>query len=195
MANDFPFSNTVPATANAPATDQPNMLINNQSNALIWDVDHVGYGTADGTGGSHLQATFFANQAAPTLGTALSIVYPGSRPSVYANATGGSDTNTYTLNALGTLPGSIIKAGGTFSTTTTSGAISFESQFNCISISSDGAGAYTITLQAVTTGDNIIMISSISSGFDPNWSYSNPTLTINSVTTTGPKISFIVLQV
>jgi len=189
---NFSYDNTVPATNNSPTADQPNMLTNTQSGKSIWEEDHVGFGVSNG--GTHLKNTFYTQQT-PSIGSALSIVYPGARPAAYANATGGSDTNTYTLNALGTLPASIVKAGGTFSTTTTVGAISFESQFNCVSISSDGAGVYTITLQGVTTGSNIIFLSSISAGFDPNWSYTNPTLTIASVSTIGPKISFIVLQV
>lgn len=195
MANDFPFSNTVPATNNAPATDQPNMLINNRSNALIWDVDHVGYGTADGTGGSHLQATFFANQAAPTLGTALSIVYPGSRPTGYTNATGGTDTNTYTLNAKGTFPGSMIRAGGTFVATATAGAVSFTTSFNCASMAADNTtGTYTIVLDAVCTNDNIIFITSSLNILSAVWTFSNPNLTFNSVNS-GELVSFIVLQV
>lgn len=189
---NYSFDDTIPATNNNPSIDQPGMLINNASTKSILGVDHVTFGIDNG--GSHLQNTFYTQQS-PSIGSSLAILYPGAKPSGYVNSTGSSATNTYLLNAGGTFPTSMIKAGGTFFTTTSSGAISFETSFNCLSISSNGSGVYTITLAAVTTGDKIIYLSSISSGFDPNWSYTNPTLTISSVNTIGPKISFIVLQV
>jgi hypothetical protein len=168
------------------------MLINNQSNKSIWEVDHVGFGVANG--GTHLQNTFYS-QSTPTLGTALSIVYPGARPAGYTNATGGTDTNTYTLNALGTFPGSIIKAGGTFVATATAGAVAFTTSFNCVSMTADNTtGTYTIVLDAVCTNDNIIFLTSSLNILSAVWTFSNPNLTFNSVNS-GELVSFIVLQV
>ena len=47
----FTFNNAIPAAGNNPSSDQPGMLTNNISNALIWAVDHYGFGVANG--GSH----------------------------------------------------------------------------------------------------------------------------------------------
>lgn len=188
----YSFDPSVPASSHTPAQDQPTMQTNNQSIQDLIGVDHVTFEVANG--GTHLQQTYYSNQS-PLIGAALAIAYPGTRPSGYANSTGGSETNTYLVNQLGTLPCSIIKAGGTFATTSTSGAISFQSSFNCSAISSNGSGTYTITLAGVTTGNNIIVSISRSVGLAPNWSYTNPTLTISSAGTNGSLVSFIILQV
>jgi hypothetical protein len=47
----FTFNNAIPAAANNPSSDQPGMLTNNISNALIWAVDHFGFNSSNG--GSH----------------------------------------------------------------------------------------------------------------------------------------------
>ena len=47
----FPINLNIPATGNDPTADQPNMLINNNSFAGIWDIDHFGFNQS--TGGYH----------------------------------------------------------------------------------------------------------------------------------------------
>lgn len=51
----FIFNNGVPAANNNPSSDQPDMLINNQSNEAIWAVDHYGFNEAPDFGGLHKQ--------------------------------------------------------------------------------------------------------------------------------------------
>ena len=62
----FTFNNAIPAAGNNPSSDQPGMLTNNISNALIWAVDHYGFGVANG--GSHqcVRMPFTGGGAIPT---------------------------------------------------------------------------------------------------------------------------------
>ena len=62
----YTFNTAIPAANNAPALDQPQMLINNQSTAGYVAVDHVGFGQTGN--GQHKQVTFNANNvpAVPT---------------------------------------------------------------------------------------------------------------------------------
>ena len=55
------FFTNIPATNNDPSVDQPNMLINNQSNNSIWNVDHIGYGQNLGGYHSTIHQTRFSN--------------------------------------------------------------------------------------------------------------------------------------
>jgi hypothetical protein len=52
----FTFDTTIPAAANNPSVDQPNMQLNNASISGILAVDHVGFNT--NSGGEHLQSTY-----------------------------------------------------------------------------------------------------------------------------------------
>ena len=45
---NFQFSNTVPAAGNDPSSDQPLMLINNQSLFNYLNVDHIGFNANNG---------------------------------------------------------------------------------------------------------------------------------------------------
>jgi len=75
----FTFNTAIPAAANNPSVDQPDMLTNNQSTDSILAVDHISFNTANG--GNHLQVhmPFFRS---PTVvnGTSTqgSVVYPAA---------------------------------------------------------------------------------------------------------------------
>lgn len=75
----LPFNNSIPASANNPANDQPLMLINNQSEFTIWTRDHVGY-TSNGSG-RHLQVTFNQTTTQAPPADPLSILYTILEPS------------------------------------------------------------------------------------------------------------------
>ena len=61
---NFAYDNSVPATNNNPSDDQPDLLQNTQSAALIWDEDHIGFGQQNG--GFHKQARILNQVAIPT---------------------------------------------------------------------------------------------------------------------------------
>lgn len=72
----FTYFPAVPAGANDPADDQPQMLTNTASISSIIDIDHVGFNTPNG--GYHEQIHFNANIAAPGLGTGVQTIYPNT---------------------------------------------------------------------------------------------------------------------
>lgn len=76
----FSFNNAVPASANNPSVDQPDMLINNQSTASIIAVDHIGFNAA--RGGQHKAIHF--NQDASYVP-----VPPVSPPQLFTNTVSG----------------------------------------------------------------------------------------------------------
>lgn len=192
----YTFDDSIPAASHTPSQDQPSMQTNNASTKSIIGVDHVTFGAANG--GTHLQCSFASNQS-PSLGSNLAVLYPGSKPAGYNNTSGSNSTNTYLINASGTFPTSMIKAGGTFTLTNTSGPITFNSSFNCDSISNT-SNTYTITLtNNVVTGDVVMVLLGLSGNgltVMPSWSFSNPNLFIYAGSlTVGNIVSFIVLQV
>lgn len=192
----YTFDDSVPAASHTPSQDQSPMQNNNVSTKAIIGVDHVTFGAANG--GTHLQCSFASNQT-PSIGSNVAILYPGANPSGYSNPGGPSATNAYLLNADGTFPMSMIKAGGTFTLTNTSGTLSFNSSFNCSSLTNN-SGSYRVELTGgIATGNNVIVLLSMSGNgiaVMPTWSFSNPNLFINaSGLVVGNIISFLVLQI
>lgn len=87
----FTFNNAIPSANNDPSADQPDMLINNQSNLSIWAVDHRTFNVANG--GTHLQVSM-ADQAAPAI--------PGGLTSVLFSNLQGGQSVPFWKNALAT---------------------------------------------------------------------------------------------
>ena len=87
----FTYNNLVPAAANNPSNDQPDMLINAASIASIVAVDHVGFNTAEG--GTHNQSTYNRLGSKPTV--------TGTQVAVYGKASGGV-TQLFYENSAGT---------------------------------------------------------------------------------------------
>ena len=124
----FTFNNAIPAAGNNPSSDQPDMLQNNISNALIWDVDHYGFGVANG--GTHLRVRMpFNPPGAIPIGLIANEVtlYPktasGNSNLFFTNGNSGSEyqltraslTNfpKFATNlAYGTPPGTFTQIGG-----------------------------------------------------------------------------------
>lgn len=200
---NFTYIQDVPNAPNNPSSDQPNMKINTNSNHDIWEVDHIGFGVANG--GTHEQLSFYQNVAG-SLGTAVALIYPATRPATYTNSTGSGNSSFYMFSQDSStypLPMSCIKAGGTFSAGT--GSRTFSSQFNCngtpTGTAISGGYQYEIALQSgVTTGSNVIVQLSVQKNSIPSsiditsWSYTNPNLTIFCADPS-VSISFLVIQI
>lgn len=120
----FVFNDGIPAAANNPSVDQPDMLTNNQSTEGILAVDHVtfnsvgpaGGGNPGASGGQHLQVTFNGKNVPVGLPTdPISTLYANN---VIATATNTASASTVSAlfyrNQNGTLPVSMIKAFGLF---------------------------------------------------------------------------------
>lgn len=154
----FTFNNQIPAAANNPSVDQPQMLLNNVSNFDIWEVDHVGFnsvgsGGPNSSSGQHLQVTFndkFPPAVAPT--DPLSILYTD-------NITVATATNTVSASPISQVffrnqnaiqPVTLIKAYGFFDSAGTS-----LNSFNISSSAFSGVTGYTLTIPPnVLTGNN-----------------------------------------
>lgn len=118
----LPFNNSIPASANNPANDQPLMLINNQSEFTIWTRDHIGY-TVNNSG-QHLQCSFpgVVSPASPT--SISSILFPytdsgaggsGLSQLKFLNSTNSTQYSTNNGNASTVLFGGFILKFGTTS--------------------------------------------------------------------------------
>src|SRR5271166_1823614 len=107
---DFPFNTLIPAAANNPSVDQPQMLSNNVENALIWNVDHLGFNVLNG--GTHSQLTFVNNSyITPPVMPAGNACYFYTNPGVESTAAQG-----YFLNSNVTVPVTALRAFGSFTT-------------------------------------------------------------------------------
>lgn len=70
---NFNYITGVPDAANNPSDDQPDMKINNDSNELIWQVDHFGF--KDNNGGKH-KFTHLVNQVSnPTVAAGEAVLF------------------------------------------------------------------------------------------------------------------------
>lgn len=189
----FNYTQGIPAAQNNPSNDQPNMKVNNDSNYLIWDVDH--YGFEDNNGGQHQWVTL------PKLTTPATQVDPSCV--IYtANGSTGSHPQAFLKNSQASFPMSALRAFGTFNSVHALGAVSVLNSYNVSAVACTVAGGssttYTITLtNNCTDSNNIVFLSSYSKGSIPNfdWSYVAPTITITvNDTTVGRKIGFTVIQ-
>jgi hypothetical protein len=57
------YTTGIPASADNPSDDQPNMQVNNDSNASIWNADHFGFN--NNKGGRHQQVTLSVEVSPP----------------------------------------------------------------------------------------------------------------------------------
>lgn len=164
----FTFDDTIPAANNNPSSDQPLMLINNQSDAGIWDIDHVGFNQSNG--GTHSQITFSSNNV-PTIPTTQPIAFTNNVSGVpqlffYPVGNASVTSNQYVSASSGStyLLGGIIMKWGPIS----NGAITFTSAFpnNIFSLqvsSFNGSGNYSgvttsgFTASSFTAGANYYM--------------------------------------
>jgi hypothetical protein len=137
MAN-FSYNSGVPNANNDPGVDQPDMLLNAQSIASIWEEDHVGFNANNG--GKHTHVTL-VNVAVPPL--------PQSNPSSFLGTQFGVAAPTapelYFTNSLTTMLLSGIKAFAQFD----NNGNAIGSTFNC-TVSKTGTGNFTVTLPANT---------------------------------------------
>ena len=192
------FYNNIPAANNNPSLDQPKMLINNQSEALIWPVDHIGFGIAGS--GTHEQTTFlqYATPATPSM--TGSVAYPD------AGIEDPSTAEYFFQNAKATLPLSAIRAFASFLTLAAPGTnqITPITSYNLIDTMLNPTGItqtsknYTITLlDNVVFGNNIVVIPFISSPTQTiSFTFTNPNLVITtSGSVTGIRIDFVILQI
>jgi hypothetical protein len=144
----FTYNNSVPASANNPSVDQPNMLINTQSVNSILGVDHVSFNAVDG--GTHQQVTFSSENTPVAQTDPSSVLYttPGIASAI-------ADIQFVNQNA--TFPINFIRA---WASCTTIG-ISAPQSFNVTSVTPAGAGTYNVVLPAnVVTGTNYGVIGS-----------------------------------
>jgi hypothetical protein len=154
--SNFTYTTGIPATNNNPSNDQPNMQTNNDNNALIWDVDHVGFNAANG--GTHDQVTFSSKNTPGAQTDPVSTLYTGS-------GTASSVAEVSYRNQNGTFLMSGIKA---FALCSSSGITNSQSS-NVTSVVRNSVGNYTITLTAGAVASNsfIVIVSCSSSLIQP----------------------------
>jgi hypothetical protein len=192
--SNFTYTTGIPATNNNPSNDQPNMQTNNDNNALIWDVDHVGFNAANG--GTHDQVTFSSKNTPGAQTDPVSTLYTGS-------GTASSVAEVSYRNQNGTFLMSGIKA---FALCSSSGITNSQSS-NVTSVVRNSDGNYTITLTAgaVASSSFIVIVSCDSAPAAGGSLYPNYTITgtgtfnllfyISRTVTTDPaSFSFIVMQ-
>lgn len=145
----YPFDDAVPATNDNPSSDQPDMLVNNQSTLGILGTDHITFNLNNG--GQHKAITF--NQDASYVPTPsvsppqlFTDVIAGLPQLFYYSGDTAHSANQYVVGANGStflLGGIIIKWGfGALSGAPTGFATAFPN--NCFAVVITGAsGAYT----------------------------------------------------
>jgi|SRR5579872_2653980 len=117
---NFTYTSPLPVATNDPSVDQPNMTVNNTSNAGIWEVDHVGFN--ENNGGTHLQVSFSSNNV-PTVPTTFPTAFTntvGSLPQLFfysGDATQSSGQYSTASNFSTFLLGGMILKGGSLTMT------------------------------------------------------------------------------
>ena len=133
---DFDYNINVPATNNNPSTDQPEMLINAQSDFGIWNVDHIGFNANNGGTHQFMNLVAQGGYVAPPATTANASVY-FSKSGVANNA-----AQAAFQNANATFPLNLIKA---WAFCTTAGADATQ-KFNVNTVANTSIGTYLVTL-------------------------------------------------
>jgi hypothetical protein len=160
----FTFNTSIPAAANNPSVDQPDMLTNNQSTDSILAVDHISFNTANG--GNHLQVHMpFFRSPSVVNGTATegSVVWgaAGTANAARAQCFFKNDSNINNqLNAVkawGYSSGSVASPGN---------SIINSQQINRVSVVRTSTGNYTVTMTSGTmsTADYAVLVTPYSSG-------------------------------
>jgi len=188
MTTSFTYTENIPHFNHNPSDDQPIMEVNNNSNLLIWEVDHIGFnstgsGFPGASGGQHLQVTFNSKttQSAPT--DPISILYT-------KNGTSASVAQPFFINQTSEFPLTCIKALAFFDVSNPSDFVGF----NIDSITQLG-NVFTITIK-----NNVIISTSVgvfitsSTATTPTWEY--PTTNTLKITFNGSGaiLTFAVIQ-
>jgi len=143
----FDYTRDRPFPTNSPSIDVNDMQQNCNSIASWTNVDHFGL-PSSGIGGTHQQVTFpqLATVTTPTANA--SVLYPALQ---MEPAPVNAAVQALFKNSTSTIMLSCIKAFGTFTTLSGAGSLTFGTQFNVLSGTSDGSGSiFTITLQPNT---------------------------------------------
>lgn len=148
---NFEFNTGVPNEDNNPSVDQPDMLINTNSENSIWTIDHISYNSNNG--GNHLQTGFpdFRVPVLPSDGGA-------NHPSVAYPAAGVADVNNpqyYFKNAVSNFLLSGMRA---FALCASGGGTIGGQLINVVSNTRNSLGNYTITLTANTTASSNYLV-------------------------------------
>lgn len=154
----FTFSTTIPAAANNPSVDQPDMLQNNVATNGILAVDHITFNALGG--GEHKQVTFNSKNVPVAQTDPKSVLYTNNITVATATNTISASTiaNVFFRNQSAIFPVSMIRAFGAFD-----GAGNPLNTWN-MSCTRLGAGQYDITLAtgAVTGVNFSVQVSSTS---------------------------------
>lgn len=149
------FNSGIPAAANDPSVDQPDMLNNNASTLGIIGTDHVTFNTQGpigpphGSGGQHLQVSFNGNNV-PTVPTVVPTLFvnnqdgagnalPGGVQELFfysGTASQGQNQNVSTANGSVVLLGGIILKWGSGTATASGNINAFPVAFphNCFAV-------------------------------------------------------------
>lgn len=151
----FTYTVNLPVSTNSPSVDQPNMTINNQSAAGIWDIDHIGFNNSQG--GWHQQVTFNDNNVPATPTDPQSILYTDQ-------GTSSTDAQLHWVNANMTLPVSPVKSAGWY--TVSGGVVTSVQSFNVVSVVRASSGVFNVTLEsgAVSTSAYGVVCSCLGTG-------------------------------
>lgn len=138
----FTFNNAVPAAANDPSVDQPDMLINNQSTNSILAIDHISFNTAGG--GQHKQVTFNNKNTPGAQTDPQSVLYT-------ASGTASTVSQMLYANQNGTFQISAVRAWAAG----VNGTLSPPPQsYNVTSITRTSNGHYSVILQTNAVSSN-----------------------------------------
>lgn len=177
------YNTGIPAAANNPSDDQPDMQTNTDAIDQIIGIDHVSFNVGAGqTSGHHLQVTFDSKNVPGAQTEPVSTLYTN-------NGTASTVSELFYRNQSGTFLVSGVKAFGRVIPNT--GALS--NALNC-SVSSFGATVVIALTAGVTTGNNVCIFTSQAGSIAPNYSFTNPNLTLTPIDATQP-VSFIVIQI
>jgi hypothetical protein len=184
--SSFTYINGIPAAANNPSTDQPNMLTNTNSIPELIAVDHVSFNATNG--GTHLQVTLATENTPGAQTDPQSVIFSGA---------GSANTiaELFYKNASGTLLLSGIKAFGVFTTSGSvgSGTVTAANYYNINPTISYSNGTYTVTLTSgVTTGNNAVVI--VVGQRLTSYSFAGGVITVVASASVAGVIYFVVLQ-
>jgi len=172
--SSFTFNPNIPAAANNPSNDQPDMLQNNMSTNSLLAVDHVSFNTNNG--GQHLQVTLPATTyVVPGAQTGnASVIYPNEGETVTA-------AQLYYVNSQATIQLSAIRA---WAFCDSAGAIQNNQAVNIASIVHAGTGIFNVTLttNAVSSAQFAIIVSSAQYAFNAT---TRPPVSTSTITGTG----------
>ena len=146
----FTFNTGIPAAANDPSVDQPDMLTNNVSTDAILAVDHVTFNTA--SGGTHKQITLSSKNVPGVQTDPASTLYSNS-------GTASSVAQLFFRSQNGTFQVSPIKAWAFCSG---AGTITASQSSNVSTVTRTSAGNYDIVLtaNAVNSANFAVLMSS-----------------------------------